>query len=301
MDEDELLAIWLEHYLSFLDPSEIIIADNNSTNPATLNIYERLDEQLVIFTYESMPGKGDHDVVHSRSLYKDLYIALERSCSHYAFFDTDELLYYCTSERWSVDRSDIFRCLSLNYGKALPTFWLDTLPGTKDKGRLGYQKNDIYNLIAWGKPILPSNCFPQGFLLHNCQYQAELFGHFTNQVLFLLHLKEYSPRQRLLASRRKLVSMGLATIDMDFRQIIELDYSDVVGQKNAQRFQAEISKILSSEASNSNPALPDNTIYFAANGAIQINQDATHDVYLDLFRESRTWIQEGLEYGRSHL
>ncbi len=59
-----------------------------------LDIYRDIGSDIVIFQYESNISQGYHNNIHDRSVFKELYSALEDSSNCTLFVDTDELLYF---------------------------------------------------------------------------------------------------------------------------------------------------------------------------------------------------------------
>lgn len=73
-----MLPLWLEHYLGFLAPHEIIIADNYSTDPRVDEIYRSLHNDIILFKYKSNLENGFHNNIHCRDMFERLHLTLKK-------------------------------------------------------------------------------------------------------------------------------------------------------------------------------------------------------------------------------
>ena len=78
-NERLFLKMWLEHYLKFLKPHEILIADNMSDDPEVLELYTRVPPEIVLFQYESSHSGEYHNVIHNPTQFPEFYDSIEKS------------------------------------------------------------------------------------------------------------------------------------------------------------------------------------------------------------------------------
>lgn len=293
-NEDMMLPIWLKHHLSFLEPHEIVIADNRSTDPGIYDIYKTLPAETVVFHYDASPTNGFHNTIHNRKIFGELYDALAESADHSLLIDSDELLILSSRDRWSTDRSEILRILAEHAGRALPTVWLEAIPESRDTCYLGTDIGRILNAVAWGKPIVPTAFSGPGFLLHNGQFPADLFDAPGETAFVLLHLPHYSAEQRLAVNRQKLVARGLVSPDTSFEKIARIDTSQIP-DPTAQRFVREICEILARQKAPAKDTVPENCILYRPDGSVTFTGERAREIYLRLFSDFEGLMGEAFE------
>lgn len=279
-NESDLLRIWIDHYLKFLTPEEIIIADNFSDDPKTLAIYQSLDPGITIFQFASSVHGEYHNVIHNPIHYSGLYKSLRESCDHYMIADTDELLLYSMRENWHTDRKKIHQELASCKDLAIATVWLVPIPASKSICILSSKEKQVIQGIAWGKPILPASMTYRGSLIHNGQFLRDSFTTRPEGIFILLHLKQYSVEQRLLANRQKLIVRGAIDHDTSFSEIAALsaesDQDWVVGELVLE------TKRLLSVSRETDPGVTEDLIEFEVNGLVVCHTTATKNIYTEM-------------------
>lgn len=283
-DEHILLPMWLDHYLSFLKPHEIIIADNGSTDPRVLDLYKALDRGITIFCYAGDPKNGFHNNIHSRQQFPALYSAISDSSDHHIFVDSDEFIIYATSKYWTKDRCILLEKISQNSGKAMASAWLETVQESENIVYIGVDDSRINNSLAWGKPIVPAHLSQPGFPIHNGQFPESAFSIPGEGLFILLHLKNYSREQRLSVSRQKLIARGLINRDASFEEIAALDVTNF-NDPTATRIVWEVAEILSKPSGGRNRDMPRHSIKFDAAGQITFSDTAARDLVEHTFSD----------------
>lgn len=297
-NEGILLPIWLKHYLAFMKPEEIIIADNQSTDPGVLEIYRSLDPAITLFSYAADPTNGFHNIIHSPTIFWEFHQAISDSCDHRIIVDCDELLVLATARDWTTDRATILGQLARNVDRSLATAWLETLRGSTDSVFLGNDEERLINALCWGKPIVPSELHAPGFPIHNVQFPEDTFATPEGTLFALLHLKNYSREQRLSVNRDKLVSRGLVAPTTSFEEIGNLDAS-VFRDPTAVRLVREIGEILKQPEIAQETSLPANCIRFEPSGQIAASNAEVGRMFAasidDIARIHRTAFEIGLQ------
>lgn len=277
-DDSILLPLWLEHYLSFLRPGEIVIADNESSDPSVLDIYRGLPDDLVVFAYSAEPAGGFHNNIHNRELFSDLYVSFRDSCEHVLFVDCDEFLITSNQMEWTSRRDALLAILTKHRGMAVPTAWLDTVPGSRNTVYVGSDGQQVSRWLAWGKPVIPSSFEAPGFLIHNIQFPAEIYERFPQEVLILLHLKNYSTVQRLAVNRLKLIARGLVTHCQSMEEISRLDPSESK-RMGAERLVDEITSLLNQSKDSLPEEFPMDCLRFSEGGKVDFSSDQAKEVF----------------------
>jgi tetratricopeptide (TPR) repeat protein len=299
-DDFHLFPIWLQHYEAFLAPHEIIIADNSSADSRLLNLYGSMHENIVVFSYSSVLDDGFHNVIHSRVAFHQLYSALDASSNHHIFLDADELLILWKNRQWTRDRETILEVLSRHGGRALATAWLETVPLSLSKVFIGPDDSSLRNSIAWGKPLVPAYLTNSGYPIHNGHFEEEVFAEPNCEIFALLHLKNYSPEQRLAVSRAKLVARGLAKSNTTFSDIADL-VKVRFGDPTANRIVQEVYDLVNTEGGAQHNLSSSYCIEFLSNGAVECLDDRVGPI-LDCFFSDLIGSQRGgFEIARSEL
>lgn len=267
-NEALLLPIWLEHYLGFLAPHEIIIADNGSTDSAVLDIYANLPPEITLFRYQADLGGSFHNNIHDRRAFGALHRALAQSCRHVLMADSDELLILAGADSWTTDRPTLLALLQAHSDRALPTLWLEALPGSREICTLDNPEKRLVNALAWGKPFVPSDFGASGARIHTGQFPKALFDS-AQPLAVLLHIPNYSARHRLQANREKLTVRGFLCGDEDFAAIAAMDASTSKDPTVA-RLINETRALLDRPNPQADAPPPNNSIRFAPDGRIEI-------------------------------
>lgn len=285
-DDPILLPIWLEHYLAFMPPSGIVIADNMSTDAGVLAIYADLPSGVLVFQYDDQPTHGFHNVIHDRITYAPLYEALRQSCSHSLFIDTDELLLVTDGHRWEANHAAILAVLDRHSGQAVPTVWLQAIRGSVDSAYIGTNRNSLASGIAWGKPFVPTSFAGAGFLIHNAQFPRTLFGPTVTPELALLHLADYSVAQRLESNRKKLAARRFIDPLSHYEDISRMDTA-CSRDPTVVRLVNEVKALLARRNEGATyPELPGGCLQFQSSGTVLFSDVPTRRSYFRFSRDA---------------
>lgn len=211
-DDSEMFADFFNYHSKIVGPQNIYVFDNESSDTDLLSQYESLPDRSNVFRFDTF-----HNDIHYPEKFKDLYEALQSSCRHFTFLDSDERL--CLIEGSSYSTS-IEKYLEGKEGIGLPGIWLSNAPGSKDIFNIGSDGKNLESGITWGKPILSSESKIDGYLNHNIQALEYVYNGLDNRSVFVLHLNNLSPTQRIKANIRKLVARGFLHKDASIEDAI---------------------------------------------------------------------------------
>lgn len=201
-DEAFFLRDWVEHHRKIVGPGSIFIADNGSTDPAVLEYYSSLPEDICIFGF-----KGLHNDLHDRRMYPELHSSLFLSSSYFQILDTDERLVWLNRDHYIADHRLVENLLNSRPMEAAFGIWLSNVGGESDQFLVG-PKNILLSAIQWGKSLFSAGrMMPIGQRLHNCQLPKtviETFDYTPN--VCVLHLKNLSQQHMLRSIKSKLVA-----------------------------------------------------------------------------------------------
>lgn len=223
LDEPLLLAGWIEHHARIVGYENLIIADNCSTDPETLHIYESFRSKVLIFTFD-----GAHNQIHWHPKFSDLFSTLRGSCSYFSFVDVDERLVYLDERSWKSDATIVEHLRRFRPKGIVPTTWLinefedfDTFSCLDTEDRPAFVHG-----LKWGKPVLPSRLIGSQPGIHNAQYDQYEFCTDFGVRLFLLHLTQF-PERRLSTNRNKLVSRGVVPPGTSAQDILNMSFDQL--------------------------------------------------------------------------
>ncbi|PWB82452.1 MAG: hypothetical protein C3F11_11870 [Methylocystaceae bacterium] len=300
-DDPILLPLWLEHYLSFLEPSQIVIADNKSTDHEVLDIYENIESGVSIFSYDDDIDRGFHNNIHDRAVFPALYEAFRESCEYLFVVDTDELLYLFDIDSWTADRSTFQNYLGCWSGKGMASTWLHTVRGSTDTCYIGHDPKHLAWELRWGKPLIPSAFRHAGVRIHNIQFPEDSFDPNPDGALFLLHLRDYSREQRLRINKKKLVTRGAASADDDFESIVSRDYSRS-GDPTIERLVAETVRLLEEEWSPPDTSsLESGFLRLCDDGRIEYGDAATRQIMISYRAHFSSHLRAAFEAPESKM
>jgi hypothetical protein len=268
-----LLDRWIEHHSRIVEPQNILIFDNMSDDPAVLSIYDRHPEVLV------MRFTGFHNNVHRVSLFGDLYSSLRDSAQFFVFLDTDEFLTLIDGDSYYPDRSILEFLQSDPLPQVFPGTWLYNANWTANQFISGTAPEDLCSGLAWGKPVLRSNAPLDGYLNHNIQLERALFSTRIQANLFVLHLANLSPQQRIASNVNKLIARGFAQ-PRDTAEVISQYTLDGVTDDNVVQYVSEIRRLLPMRA---RPEAKQDTLM---PGCIELSPDGKIIYYSELERQS---------------
>jgi hypothetical protein len=258
-----LLDRWIEHHSRIVAPQNILIFDNMSDDPDVASIYQRHPQVPV------MRFSGFHNNVHRVGLFGDLYAALRDSAQFFVFLDTDEFLTRIDGDRYYADGSILDFLQSDPLPQVFPGTWLYNTNWTAHQFVSGTTPEYLANGLAWGKPVLRGNAPLDGYLNHNIQLPRTLFSTPIRANLFVLHLANLSPRQRIASNINKLIARGFAQ-PLDTAEMISQYTLDGVSDGNVVQYVSEIRRLLPirAQAQAQQGTLRPGCIELSANGQI---------------------------------
>jgi hypothetical protein len=268
-----LLDRWIEHHSKIVEPPNILIFDNMSDDPDVLSVYDQHPEILV------MRFKGFHNNVHRVGLFGDLYASLRDSSQYFVFLDTDEFLTLIDGDRYHPDGSILEFLQSNPVPQVFPGTWLYNTNWTANQFISGTTPDYLSSGLAWGKPILRSDAPLGGYLNHNIQLQSALFSGTIHTNLFVLHLANLSPRQRISSNLNKLIARGFAQ-PLDTPEAVCQYTLDGVSDANIVQYVSEIRSLLPIMAQ---PEAQQGTL---RPGCIELSPDGKIIYYSDVERQS---------------
>jgi hypothetical protein len=246
-NETAFLRDWIEHHIPIVGLEGIVIFDHNSDNPETLEIYRQYGRRLLVFQFS-----GHHNALHDSRIVPDLYDAIRRSCKYYCFLDTDELLFWAEPDGSIISNSSIPQKVIATGEAILPGVWIENAPGQNKELLISFHHERMRSGLEAGKPVVRSTSVIKGFANHNIQLGCEHFSGCKSANLIVMHRKNFSPEQRILANLEKLRRYNLSTKqlecfgmfgnDFDEFKILRVDVNQIP-RGNARNYIAEIQKI----------------------------------------------------------
>lgn len=206
-DDPFFLQEWIDHHVQIVGRSNIIIFDNESTNPQVGKIYDE-NADLLVVRYS-----GFHNNIHNVDIFNCLYEALRQSAGWFCFLDTDERLIKFDGQSYFADDSLVSFLESNSDTDIVPAVWLHNVTGSRSLYMCGESTRRLMHELAWGKPILRSSSSFEGFINHNVQVNKEVWDSRIARGLFVLHLADLHPEQRIASNLNKLRARGFASLD----------------------------------------------------------------------------------------
>jgi hypothetical protein len=239
LDEPLLIEDWIRHHGNIVGFANLIIADNGSTHPDTLEAYAKFGELATIFRFE-----GPHNDIHWHPRFDDLFEVIRESCRYFSFIDADERLVHINENKWAADPSIVSKICHNATGGIIPTTWLiNTLNSLDTFSLLDTEfRPRLINNLRWGKPILPVNLVRVQGGIHNVQFNNFGFTKGLGVSLFLLHYTQF-PERRIEVNRNKMISRGVIDKTVSARDIAQMSFGDHP-DKDVMRFATEIRQML---------------------------------------------------------
>ncbi len=221
-NERHFLKDWIDYHANIVGLENIIIFDNMSTDKDVLGFYDDLPDDLVLTHYD-----GFHNFVHKVDIFPELYHALAHSCNYFSFIDTDEFVCLMDGARHYCGKAILDFVKDWDGLDVLPGTWLDNAPRSKDVFHCGLTSQTLEWGLRWGKPTIRSKAGADGIILHNSEVSASFYQPQTPKNLFMLHMKELYPEQRIKVNVGKLIARGFAHQDDRLEDIFAKDLSGV--------------------------------------------------------------------------
>jgi hypothetical protein len=220
LDEPLLVEGWIQHHSKIVGCKNLIIADNGSTDPHSLEVYEKYNKSCTIFRFN-----GPHNEIHWHPRFGPLFEAIKESSEYFSFIDVDERLVWIDSDAWAADESIVQKIVLLANRRIIPATWLintlnsyETFTLLDSEGTPKFQNN-----LRWGKPILPAPLVGIQDGIHNAQFDRFAFSTVYGVQFFLLHLTQF-PQRRIAANRNKLISRGVIDRGVSIEDIIKMSF-----------------------------------------------------------------------------
>lgn len=283
-DETDMLAGWIEHHAGIVGLENLIVADNCSTDPRTLEIYRSYGESLCVFGFP-----GEHNQIHWHPRFAPLFEAIRQSTRYFAFIDVDERLIHCDGTRWRADGSIVERIEGCD--GIVPTTWLINEVNRHDRFTLLSTEghDDLAPNLRWGKPLMPARLAGTQPGIHTSQLAPHHVTTMVGTTLFLLHLTQF-PAQRIAVNLRKLASRGLIAGDERPEAILTMDFSGLEDVTPA-RFQEEIAAMLAILDDPARGEAHTGTLDLLPNGDVQFSDAATRDRFLEYLARGPALIE----------
>jgi hypothetical protein len=273
-DDPFLLAAWIEHHSRIVPRSALIIIDNMSTDEKVLDFYDQIGSDILIFQYS-----GFHNDLHDHVLMDALYDAVYRSSDSLIFLDTDEFL-VCVdpdASRWSLDVEVL-----LQDNPATSVFtstWIYNVPRSSDTFYLGPSATNLNNGLIWGKPVVRN--WPKGkagTIGHNTQIPRECFAGPLSTRLFIKHMTQLYPEQRMVTNVNKLVARGFAKAGETAEEIVARGATEK-DSYNIQLYVSELRQLIAQRGIEYAPSreIPLHSMRLQDSGIIEFNSKADQD------------------------
>jgi hypothetical protein len=220
LDEPLLIGGWIDHHAKIVGVENLIIADNGSTDPRTLDLYERFSHLATIFQFD-----GPHNEIHWHPRFADLFGVIRETCQYFSFIDADERLVLIRENIWIADSSIVTKIGHSPAVGIIPTTWLINTLNCLDTFDLldTESRPRLENNLKWGKPILPSTLVGIQPGMHNVQFSHYVFSTEFGVDFFLLHYTQF-PENRISVNRNKLISKGIVERSVSSQEIVRMDF-----------------------------------------------------------------------------
>ena len=228
-DDHLFLERWVTHHSNIAGRHNIMIFDNEFTDPSVARFYQDNNDLLVI------SFSGFHNNLHMPKLFPDLYSAIWQSCDIYTFLDSDEYLILVENERYISNEHIVSKLLNDLDTPVHPGVWIYNSYFSEDIFTCGSTFGHLSSGIKWGKPVInvtkvPLRGVEDCILMHNCQLPSTLYQ-FTRPQCFILHLANLSPAERINANIRKLVARNFAQKSDGIDAILSRDITSVTDKR----------------------------------------------------------------------
>lgn len=258
LNEPLLIEGWIQHHAKIVGFENLIIADNGSTDPYSLDIYRRYNDKITIFQFD-----GPHNQIHWHSRFSELFKTIQETSQYFSFIDADERLVWLNATSWIADTSIVEALAKHPVEGIIPTTWLiNRLNHFETFSFLDSEfRPFLSNNLRWGKPILPSALAGIQDGIHNAQFDRFWFSSKFGVRFFLLHLTQF-PERRISTNRNKLISRGIVDKKLTSREIVQSNFDDYP-DKSFMPFIAEMRRmfqVLDGEFVSSNADTDDEVI-----------------------------------------
>lgn len=284
-DETDMLSSWIEHHAKIVGYENLLVADNGSTDPRTLELYERYRDRVNIFSFN-----GNHNEIHWHPRFAALFAVIKRTSHYFAFIDADERLIWSDATRWVADHT--ITDMVLRAEGIVPTTWLiNTLNRYEQFTLLNTEgSGDFTRNLRWGKPIMPARLVGTGPGIHTIQTLPNPVSAALGTELFLLHFTQF-PEQRIGVNLRKLASRKLIAGNETPEDVLAMKFAET-DDSAPLRFQREIAAMLA--ILNGTKPREDGlgTVTLETGGGLRFSDDATRQKFEDYVARGPDTIAE---------
>jgi hypothetical protein len=215
-DDPLMFERWIAHHLQVVDPSRIIVLDNESTDVSLHRMYGEIPLETTLVSFG-----GFHNHVHNAERFRKLYDALATSADYAIFLDVDEFLYWCDGTTIRADRSLSDHLARSDRHALFPGLWLQNRDGSLDEFIAGdVAGRPIFEHgYRWGKSVIPMRRPAlKAFINHTIQLlENNTFADIEGGAL-VFHASRYDAGQRIAANIRKIVVKGYLSPGEDWRE-----------------------------------------------------------------------------------
>ena len=244
-DERSFIKEWVGYYSKIVPIQDIIIFDNMSQDPVVLDYYNEIASEALVIRYD-----GFHNYLHVVEMFPELYEALAASCEYFCILDSDEFLVLIDNEQFASTAAIADFIIGRGHD-ALPSTWLANSMKSRTIFKCGASPRLLEAGMTWGKPVVKSSADLRGIILHNIQLDKSFYNADTPSNLFLMHLTELYPEQRIRVNIAKLIARKFAAPDDALESILTRS-TDGIEDSNVHLYLSEIKRLISSskEATN---------------------------------------------------
>lgn len=270
-NETALLDWWLQHHLPFGGDGSIIVFDNESTEPAVLDIYQKYGQRLILVSYG-----GNPDILHDVDQFSDLYKSLQSSSELYTFIDTDEKLYFTDGLKFFNDVEVIREIIPLtDHNQFFAGYWAHGIPLCDNQIDFGSNASECQGRHAASKPIMPASFEPKGVINHTFQLMEHNPNAEPLSGFVVCHHKYINLQRRVDINVEKILALGFADSIEHIISSLRSIESSAKNEEHA-RYLFEIYACMSGGINQHNKK---GEIEILTNGDILLMNDAVQEVF----------------------
>lgn len=282
-NEIEFTKSWIEHHAGIVGIENLLLADNSSSDPRVIDVYQSFGPKLNWFTFG-----GHHDKINQMAFFPTLYEGLKDTARFVAFLDMDERLIAFDGSRWSANER-IADSLSTVNASLIPATWLQNAPGRSDAFTM-YREQLEWGVL-FGKPLVSTRNSELGaYRIHTVQYEK---NEMECAGLGVLHLSQFSIPQRLRTNKYKLMQRGIVADDTTYEEIAAINISDSLPEPLvSNRCIEEIRHLLAHQADPSTTPLAEidaaTLISLCPDGQLDFGSIETKQLFTEFLENERT-------------
>ena len=270
----------IKHHEKIVGLNNLVIFDNQSSDPKMLDILASYRRDIPIYTFS-----GFYDYMHDTGMCPRVYEAINKGCDFFVFLDADEFLVMFKDDCYHCDHT-IVELLSNTDIPVLPGTWLYNAPRSETIFTVGADMSKLENGLKWGKPIIRTSIRASGFINHNGQLEPRYYGKRIPTNIFILHMARLYPEQRIDSNLNKLRAQNCIVEDATAASVAEMTL-ETDDDPNIGVYISEIRSLIGEAVKQvvDPERLKEECIKLDAAGKIVYNSNAEADLlrrYLDL-------------------